>query len=167
MRERFGALNLDSPYDGLYREVQGVLAAESAERFISVEKSEDGVQMELAGVHFFLPGTAEMPENALPTLQKIVGTLNGAELGSYQVIIEAHVSDAATKAPFASPWELSAARGAAIARFLGAQGIAPERLRVVAYGAVKPLVPSADAEGKPIPENRARNERVTVKVERK
>lgn len=167
MQERFGSFNLDSPYDEIFREVQGIVASENGERFIAVEKTQDGVQMELSSGYFFIGGTADIPTESMPLLQKIVEKLKGEKLGNYAVIVEGHVNDEQVKQPFASAWELSAARAGAIARVMDGEGIDPVRIRAVAFGRTRPLVPNADAEGKPIPENRARNDRTVIRVEKK
>ncbi len=53
---------------------------------------------------------------------------------------------------------LSQARAQAVADYLGAQGIAVERMEVVGYGATRPAYPNTTAEG------RQRNRRVTVRI---
>jgi len=57
-------------------------------------------------------------------------------------------------------WELSAARAASIVRLLIGNGIAPQRLAVVGYGAYQPVVDNTSDV------NRARNRRVVLLISR-
>ncbi|MEJ5944067.1 flagellar motor protein MotB [Pseudokineococcus basanitobsidens] len=45
---------------------------------------------------------------------------------------------------YPSNWELSAARAAAVVRYLQADGIAPERMTALGYGETRPLYPGGD-----------------------
>lgn len=166
MRERFGIMNLDSPYDGLYRDVQGIVQSRNAERIIAVDKLPRGIQVELAATRFFQPGSADIPASALPALQEIIAAVKSGELRDYEVIAEGHTDDSAPSGQYKTNWELSAARAARVADAFAAGGVAPERLRVIAYGEMQPAVPNRDALGKPIEENRSKNSRVVVRVER-
>ena len=61
-----------------------------------------------------------------------------------------------TTQQFPSNWELSAARALSVVHYLEKQGIAPQRLRAIAYGEVRPLAPNDTAE------NRNKNRRVQI-----
>ncbi len=63
-------------------------------------------------------------------------------------------------ARYASNWELSAARAAAVVRAFAAIGIDPDRLAAVGYGEQHPVATNATPEG------RAHNRRVTILVAR-
>lgn len=166
MQERFGSQNLDSPYDSVYRALQGVLATQESERFVAVDKTPSGLRMELASGYFFLDGTAEMTTQASVQLRELVATLKQKDVLPYTIWIEGYTDDSPLKPPYADYWELSAARAAKIARILQEQGIDEKRLRVLAYGRTHAAVPNRDPAGKPIPENRARNNRIVVKIEK-
>lgn len=167
MQEKFGTLNLDSPFDSFYRDVQGLIATNEAERFISIRKTESGVEMELSSFHFFLSGGADIPVEAEPLLQEILETLQDEKLKAYSVEVQGHVSDETSPVPYIDGWQLSAARAASIASFFERHGLSVGRLKISAFGAVQPVVPNRDAGGNAIPENQARNERVVILVEKK
>ena len=94
-------------------------------------------------------------------------TIKSADYLDYRITIEGHTSDVAiSSAMYPSNWELSSARASRLVRLFIDQGIDPDRLRAVGYADSLPKVPNLDTGGKPIPENRARNERMVVKVEK-
>lgn len=167
LRAQFGVIAFETPFDGLYKNLVGVVAEQQADKNISVIKSNDSVQMELASLAFFEPGSAEVRENELPTLQKVAEMLKGATLTHYSIVVEAHTSPA-TKPDkaYASAWELSSARAATVVRMLAEAGVDASRMSAVGMAATQPMVPNVDAKGGDIPENQARNERVLVKVMR-
>lgn len=82
---------------------------------------------------------------------------------SQPVTIEAHTDDVPIRTDrFPSNWDLSAARAAAVARYLELAGsVDPGRLSPTGYASHKPLVPN---DG---PENRAKNRRVEIILARK
>ena len=59
---------------------------------------------------------------------------------------------------FPSNWELSAARAASAARYLIAQGVAPNRIQVVGYGQERPVADNAEEEG------RRQNRRLEIRL---
>ena len=67
---------------------------------------------------------------------------------------------------YANNWELSAMRAAQIATMMVDDGMDPSLLRTISYAGNRPLVPNLDAGGNPIPENRSRNQRIVIRVEK-
>ena len=66
---------------------------------------------------------------------------------------------------FASSWELSAARAAAVVREFIKAGLNPDRFQAVGMADIAPKYPNRDLNGTPIPENRIKNRRISVHVE--
>ncbi|NKB62025.1 MAG: OmpA family protein [Gammaproteobacteria bacterium] len=79
---------------------------------------------------------------------------------TYQISLEGHTDNVRIRADrrdkYPSNWELSAGRASAAARFLVAQGISPERLRVVGLGSYRPVDTNSTEEG------RAKNRRLEI-----
>lgn len=168
MKEKFGSLSLDSPYDGVYRDIIGIVAQNNADRNIAVEKTSRGMRVEISGIQFFLPGSAEIPESQLVVLKDIARALKAGTLVHYSIDIEGHTHDGAPPgAEYASNWELAAARAARIVRLLIEEGVDPTRLRATSYADTQPLLPNKDAAGNSIPGNREQNDRVIVRVEKR
>ena len=71
--------------------------------------------------------------------------------------IDGHTDDLpVVRGRFRNNWELSAARAAAVAEFLAAEGIPRARMLVAGRADTRPLVPNRDAE------SRARNRRIEI-----
>lgn len=114
-----------------------------------VSSDDVGVLLRIQNAMLFAPGAAELTAEARRLLADVVDVLK-----TYNVflIIRGHADAAeAAKGTFASNWELSGARAAAAARHIIATGgIEPGRIRAVAYGDSRPLVPdlTPDAAGR-------------------
>jgi len=79
-----------------------------------------------------------------------------------QIRIEGHTDDLPIhNSVFPSNWELSSARAISVLRYFIQKGIEPQRLAAVGYGEYHPLVPNTS------PENRARNRRVEIYIQKK
>lgn len=118
-----------------------------------VSSDDVGVLLRIQNGMLFAPGSSELTEEAKRLLADVVDVLR-----TYNVylIIRGHADAAeAAKGTFASNWELSGARAAAAARHIIATGgIEASRVRAVAYGDARPLVPELS------PDAAARNRRV-------
>ena len=105
-----------------------------------VSTDDVGVMLRIQNGMLFAPGSAELSKEAERLLADVVEVLK-----TYNVylVIRGHADAAeAAKGHFASNWELSGARAAAAARrILATGGIDPSRIRAVAYGDSRPLVP--------------------------
>jgi chemotaxis protein MotB len=53
-----------------------------------------------------------------------------------------------------------------VARFLISRGVKADRITVLGYADTRPKAPNRDEAGNPIPQNRADNRRVVVRIER-
>lgn len=168
MKERFGTLTMEVPFDSVYQAVVGVVSDNKADRNIAVERTESGLKVELSSLQVFQPGSAEFPPEQMPLMKSLADTLKQGALTGYSIGVEGYTSDEPLPkgAPFASNWELAAARATRVVRLLAEAGIDPVRMRATSFGPVKALVPNEDAKGNPIPENRARNQRVVIRLEK-
>lgn len=166
MHDRFGSLSLDTPYDGVYRDVVGIISSANQDRNIAIDKTTHGIQIELSALHFFGNESADIGADQLPVLMDIAQALKKGQLANCTIEIEGHTDDTAVGSPeFATNWELAAARATRIVRLLIEQGVEPERLRATSYAATRPVAPNEDAMGTPIPQNHEKNQRVVIRVE--
>lgn len=167
LANKFGSVDLSTPFEGAFRSMQGVVENYQAFRDIAISKTDQSIEMELAGGTFFKKDSAELAQEKLPLLAELIGALKQADFVQYHITIEGHTSDAPAKSGlYASNWELSSARAARMVRYLIEQGIKPNVLKASGLADTQPKVPNADLNGQPIPENRARNERLVIKFER-
>ena len=116
----------------------------------------------------FANGQADILPTAEAGLDRVAQNLVLLGIKNYKVEIEGHTDDVpiTNSAKFPSNWELSGARASAVARFLIGRGVAANRITVVGFAETRPKVPNKNDAGNPIPENRAENRRVVVRIER-
>ena len=122
----------------------------------------------MASESFFKPGTAELNPDKAPALAEMAAAMKKADYLDCRIVVEGHTSDVppANTALYPSNWEFSAARAARLARFFVEQGLAPNMIEAAGYADTQPEVPNLDESGKPIPDNRTKNDRIVIKFER-
>lgn len=100
----------------------------------------------------FDSGQARLKDGAVPVLDamtELFRAFNG------RLAIEGHTDNRPISTPqFPSNWELSAARAAAVLRFMSQDGLDPALVYIAGYAHMRPVVPNATDEA------RARNRRV-------
>ncbi len=167
MAKRFGVVELSTPFQGILHSLQAVAETHHVLKDVAVEKTMTSVEMELATDTFYKKDSAEFTEDKMPVLLDIAGTIKSVDYIDYHITVEGHTSDVPVdSAIYPTNWELSSARAARLVRLFIEQGIKPDRLRAVGYADIRPKVANLDEHGKPIPENRAKNGRIVIKVER-
>ncbi len=138
---------------------------QNAEQTVDVAEDDRGLVLEFASSAFYLPGSADIRDQALPLLGKVAETLQQPRYVPYIIEIEGHTDDDPISTPvFPSNWELSTARAARVARLFVELGLDPLRLKVSGFGDTRPKVPNRTAAGAPIPENMAANRRVLARI---
>ncbi|MEN6472964.1 MAG: OmpA family protein [Syntrophaceae bacterium] len=107
----------------------------------------------------FAQGQAELLKDFQPTLQRIAAFI--ASQSGYQILVSGHSDDTPINTPaFPSNWELSAARAAAVVRFLCENGVDPRQVSIRGYGEYRPLYANTSSE------NRQANRRVEITLAR-
>ena len=145
-------------------DIRRELAAKLAKNQNAVEliPRDTGVALNLKGAAFFDLASAEIKPDGLPLLRDIASTLAGTP---YKVTVEGHTDNLPIESwLYPSNWELSSARASRVARFLIDQGVPKDRLRVEGLADTQPVSPNEDADGRPLPENQAKNRRVVILV---
>lgn len=128
---------------------------------VSAEARADGFDLSVSGDALFDDGSAKIRDDGGALLEKLGKALKG--LGPREVEIAAHADNAPVKkgllGGFDDSWALTAARAAAVARWLHAHaGLDPARMNAQGYGEFRPLKPNDSVEG------RAANRRVVIEV---
>ena len=132
---------------------------------VDVGFDDSGVVMDFANGSFFEPGSAQLTETAKLVLGKLKRRLERPPYDLFAVDVEGHTDDVAVAGDlYPSNWELSAARAAAVVRHFIARGLEPTRLKAAGFADTKPKVPNRNVLGEPIPENRAKNRRVAIRL---
>jgi chemotaxis protein MotB len=104
----------------------------------------------------FGSGASTLGADGREALRKVAEALRGIQ--GRAIRVEGHTDDVPTGAggPFATNWELSAARALAVVRFLQDSGVDPTRLSGVGYGEFQPI------ESNGTPEGRSLNRRIEI-----
>lgn len=146
-------------------DVEDVVFELDAAEAVNVTLDKKGVVIELSGGAFFQPGTAKLFDDAIPVLDKITQIIKAPKFLFYNIEVGGHSDDSPIhNDQFPSNWELSSARASTVVRFFEALEMEKQRMKAIGYADTDPKVPNRDAEGNPIPENRATNRRVTIRV---
>lgn len=140
-----------------------IFKPEIKSRKVRVTEDERGLVITLSGDAFFDPGSAVLKDEIRPVLKKVSMILR--EVDNF-VRIEGHtdanpVTLARAERGYASNWELSAARGVNVLRYISEEEkVDAERLSAVAFGEHRPL------DENNTPEGRAFNRRVDIVIVR-
>lgn len=97
----------------------------------------------------FASGSAELHARGRATLDRIIGTLQGAS--GKRIMVRGYTDNepigAALRGRYPTNWELSTARACDVVRHLQAKGVDPNRLEAAGYAEYQPVAPNTTAEG--------------------
>lgn len=125
---------------------------------VTVNRADEWVELSLRDSLLFGSGEAEPHYDALPVVEAIAAILRQHDNA---VLVEGFTDNQPIRTrQYASNWELSAARAAAIVRLLAVEGLDPRNLAAVGYGEFQPVARNDTAEG------RKRNRRVILLIAR-
>ena len=118
---------------------------------IEVVEEDDKLKFIFVDKILFDSGSAEINDRGMELLQIMAGPLKNNK--DQKIVVEGHTDNvplsAGLKKRFASNWELSTARAAAVVRFFQEQGkIEPQRLSARGYSFYRPVAPNDTAEGR-------------------
>lgn len=128
---------------------------------IRIKEDERGLIISLAGDAFFRMASAELDiEESRDVLQRLSALLAAPELGDRKFRIEGHTDSLATDpaGPWATNWELSAARAINVLHYLVDYGVNERQFQVSGLADTVPLTTNDTAEG------RAYNRRVDIVI---
>lgn len=153
-----GEGKLGKPFDSIRKSVSESLASTGAAKEIEIEEDQHWLTLNINSGMLFAEGSASILSASRPLIAKIAVAL--AQVNNY-VRIRGYTDDSfIPNGIYKNSWQLSAARSISVLNELVADGIAPSRMAVEAYGQYAPLVSNATSAG------RARNRRVVVAISR-
>lgn len=165
LASNIGKREEQSTTQSLKIDVQDMVYSLQADQVVDVSTDEKGVVIELQSGAFFQPASADIKPAALPVLAGMAETMASARYELYNIVVEGHTDDGAiSTARFPSNWELSAGRASTVVRLFETSNVDRMRLTASGHADTRPKVPNRDLEGKPIPENRATNRRVVLRL---
>jgi len=134
---------------------------------VTVQTTTEAILVEFSGTMLYDTGSAVLRKEALPLIDEVTRGVLATGEKDYSVVVEGHTDDAPIRAAiWPSNWELSSARATAVVRRMLDSGFSPTVVSASAFADTRPLAPNRDALGKPIAENRARNRRIVIRINR-
>lgn len=130
-----------------------------ADNIVSVAGNELWLQIELNDSILFSSGSADPSAQAQAIFDEVSSILKEYP---NPIQVEGHTDNVPVNLPrYPSNWELSAARAAAIVKWMVQNGVDPVRLSAVGYGEFQPVAENLTEQG------RSRNRRVVLMIARK
>lgn len=131
---------------------------------ISVTLDTQGVKVEFANVALYQSGSADIKQEAIPTLAEVTRVILNTSHKTHMVEVEGHTDDVPIHTEqFPSNWELSSVRATNVVKYLLAQGIEKERLKAAGYADSRPKEISATDS---LAQQRENNRRVVIFIRR-
>lgn len=143
----------------LYDELVNELSSELANKSVTIEQMQSGVNVNLPEDVLFSSGSAAVKTNGQVVLHKVAGELKDVP---FQTIVAGFTDNVPISKrladQFPSNWDLAAARATEVVRLLEDSGVPGERLVSVSFGENNPVAPNDSAEG------RAQNRRIEIRL---
>lgn len=154
-----------TPLAEIKKDLDRLLAEEKKRGVVDITLDREGIKLYFYSNFFYESGEAQMLSQGQNIIDKVLQALN--EIGYYQfkIDIEGHTDDVPISTQrFPSNWELSVSRASNVVKYFIDHGINADRLKASGYADTQPLVANRDSLGNPIPENRARNRRIVIRI---
>ncbi len=167
-RQAAATLRGEAPKVNEIRELKDRILKElsemALEREILVEAKNGELNIDIREKFLFESGKFEVNQDGIRIIGHLSRVLSGIPV-PYRVAIQGHTDDAPMQNGIVSDnWELSSKRAHSVLRVLGLPSEVLSRTVIEGFAEMKPVAPNRDDSGHAIPENRAKNRRVTIKV---
>ncbi len=157
-----------APSKSLKEDLAEIVRETTDGKVLKAGVDDSGIVLEFSSETFFVPGTARVIDAAYPIIASVAELVNSPQYVMFNMDVEGHTDDdPISTREFPSNWELGAARAASVLRILNENGTAIKRMRVLSYAATRPKAPNRTEDGAPIPENKAQNRRVVLRIHQK
>ncbi|MEN9722298.1 MAG: hypothetical protein RJB38_284 [Pseudomonadota bacterium] len=157
-----------SPNQDLAKWVTQILQDTPLKGEADVETSAEGVAIVFRSQVFFDTLSAELTDRGLTILQDLVKSLSERqkfEKRTFRFVVEGHTDvRRPLSGPFATNWELSAARASRVVRVFIEQGASPQSMAALGYADTRPVEKSYFPDGSWNEEALAKNRRVVIRV---
>ena len=171
MKEAFSKQDVENEFKELHESLEEIIENKKIENAVEIELGPNGILIQIPGSSLFASGSADIMTDMAPVIVEIstaiTQLLDQSSYHDYMIEVEGHTDDepiGEDSEIFSSNWDLSAIRATGIVELLYNSGIEMDKLKPIARAESIPLHPNRDENGIPIPENRAKNRRVEIKV---
>ena len=171
MKEAFSKQDVENEFKKLHESLEDIIEKINLENTVEIELGPNGILIQIPGSSLFASGSADIMTDMAPVIVEIstaiTQLLDESSYHDYMIEVEGHTDDqpiGKDSEIFSSNWDLSAIRATGIVELLYNSGIEMDKLKPIARAESIPLLPNRDENGIPIPENRAKNRRVVIKV---
>ena len=171
MKEAFSKQDVENEFKKLHESLEDIMEKINLENTVEIELGPNGILIQIPGSSLFASGSADIMTDMAPVIVEIstaiTQLLDESSYHDYMIEVEGHTDDepiGEDSEIFSSNWDLSAIRATGIVELLYNSGIEMDKLKPIARAESMPLLPNRDENGIPIPENRAKNRRVVIKV---
>ena len=171
MKEAFSKQDVENEFKKLHESLEDIIEKKNLENTVEIELGPNGILIQIPGSSLFASGSADIMTDMAPVIVEIstaiTQLLDQSSYHDYMIEVEGHTDDepiGEDSEIFSSNWDLSAIRATGIVELLYNSGIEMDKLKPIARAESIPLLPNRDENGIPIPENRAKNRRVVIKV---
>lgn len=154
------------PFTDLSNDLKDVLKQGDLDKEITVVETSDGIVISASGTMFFDSGAVDLKPPAAVLIDKISDVIIKSAKG-FKVIVEGHTDDVPMNSEkFPSNWELSSARAGTVVRRLEEKGFPHQLLRPLGLADAEPLISNRSLSGQDLPENRAKNRRIVIRIQK-
>lgn len=113
---------------------------------IDIKRDEDWVEIEINTSLLYASGSADLEDEAIPTLQRLADIL---QRYPNTIQVEGFTDNLPINTYlYPSNWELSAARAASVVHLFMNEGVEPDRMAAIGYGEYRPIADNATPEGR-------------------
>lgn len=125
---------------GVEKAIDSALTSQGLQSNVQYSIDSTGLTIRLVGSATFFQGNSATLQGATQQTLGVIGPVLNTIPN--QIAVEGHADDHFNPAPFASDWELAAARSTGVLRYLVERtGMAPTRIYSSSYGSARPLKP--------------------------
>ena len=171
MKEAFSKQDVENEFKELHESLEDIIEKKNLDNTVEIKLGPNGILIQIPGSSLFASGSADIMTDMAPVIVEIstaiTQLLDQSSYHDYMIEVEGHTDDepiGEDSEIFSSNWDLSAIRATGIVELLYNSGIEMDKLKPIARAESIPLLPNRDENGIPIPENRAKNRRVVIKV---
>jgi chemotaxis protein MotB len=154
------------PFESLNLSLKSILQEMKLDQQVKIIDTGDGIAISSRGTLFFDSGSSQLKPEAEKLMQEIAEIL-AREALDFKILVEGHTDDVPTNSKmYPSNWELSSARASTVVRLLESKGLPHANLRPLGLADTEPSVPNLSEQGIALPENRAINRRIVVRIQK-